>query len=139
VKHIQFPPIDDASVSTVGPAQTSSSARGLFSRFFEALHESRRLQAARVIHQHRHLIDRAHKADAAQTTVVPSPKQVPRIVPGTANCTGKRGATMSFTAKLIMAIVLAGFVVLHFIAEGALRHASGVQSTEDNMPLANRD
>ena len=46
---------------------------------------------------------------------------------------------MSFNAKLIIAIVLAGFGVLHFIADGALRHATAAQPTEDRMPLADRD
>jgi hypothetical protein len=138
MKHIQFPPIDDASVSAVGTAQTSNSARGLFSRLFTALHESRRLQAARVIHQHRHLIDRAHKTGAAKRTASPSPNQAPPTILEIANSTGERGA-MSFNARFIMAVVIAGFAVLHFMADRTLRHAPAAQATEDNMPLANRD
>ena len=46
---------------------------------------------------------------------------------------------MSFNAKLIMTIVIAGFVVLHFIAGGVLQHAPAAQLAEDNMPLPNRD
>jgi hypothetical protein len=140
LKHTQFPPIDDASVSSVVSKQKLNSGRGFFSSFSETLHESRRLQAARFIHQHRHLIDRAHKADAAKRTGAPSLRnKVPQIVLETVNSTGKPGAKMSFCAKLIIAIVLAGFGVLHFIADGALRHATAAQPTEDRMPLADRD
>jgi hypothetical protein len=71
LKHTQFPPIDDSSVSSVVSKQKLNSGRGFFSSFSETLHESRRLQAARFIHQHRHLIDRAHKADAAKRTGAP--------------------------------------------------------------------
>ena len=46
---------------------------------------------------------------------------------------------MSFNAKLIIAIILAGFAVLHFIADGALSHAPAAPRTEDGMPLPNRD
>jgi glutaredoxin len=139
MKHVQFPPIADASVSPLGSALTSNPGRGLLLRFVEALHESRRLQAARIIERHRHLIDRAHKAEAAKAAVASSPSnQVPNIVLETADAGSS--SNMSFNAKLIMAIVLAGFVVLHFGADAALRHATAAtQPAEDNMPLANRD
>jgi len=140
VKHIQFPPIDDASVSSVVSRQKSNSGKGFFSGLFDALHESRRLQAARVIQQHRHLIDRAHKAEAAKRAVASAPwKQVPRIVHEVANASTKPEAKMSFNAKLILVIVIAGFGVLHVIAEGALRHGPATQPTEDRLPLPNRD
>jgi hypothetical protein len=140
VKHTQFPPIDDASVSSVVSRQKSNSGKGFFSGLFDAFHESRRLQAARVIQQHRHLIDRAHKAEAAKRAVASAPtKEVPQIVHEAANASTKPGAKMSFSAKLILASVIAGFGVLHFIAEGVLRHGPATQPTEDRMPLANRD
>jgi hypothetical protein len=39
----------------------------------------------------------------------------------------------------LMAIVIAGFGILHAIADGALRHGPAPQSTEDSAPLPNRD
>jgi hypothetical protein len=138
VKHTQFPPIDDASVSFVASRQKSNSGKGFFSSLFDALHGSRRLQAARAIQQHRHLIG-GHKADAAKTTGAPSlRREVPRIVLDTASSTRKPGA-VSFNARLIIAVILAGFGALHFIADGALSHASTAPPTEDGMPLPNRD
>lgn len=140
MKHAQFPPISDASVSSISSQRKSNSVRGYFSRFVEALHESRRLQAARVIGQHRHLIDREHKAEAAKRAAAPAPsKEVPQIVVEAANANSNPGAKMSLNAKLILTIVVAGFGVLHFIAEGALRHGPATQPIEDQMPLANRD
>jgi hypothetical protein len=46
----------------------------------------------------------------------------------------------SVNSRLLLAIV-AGFVILHAIAAGALRHspAQAAQPTEDATPLANRD
>jgi hypothetical protein len=139
MKHTQFPPISDASVSSVSSQRRSNSVRGYFSRFVEAFHESRRLQAARVIRQHQHLIDRAHKAEAVKKAAASAPgKEVPQIVIETAN-TENPGTKMSFNAKLIIVIVVAGFGVLHFMAEDALRHGPATQPAEDLMPLANRD
>jgi hypothetical protein len=101
-----------------------------------ALHASRRLQAARVISQHRHLLHQ----EAAKRAGAPSPREpIPQIVRETGKPTAKPGARMSFYSKLIMAIVVTGFGLLHFIADGTLRHASATQPTEDRMPLPNRD
>ncbi len=140
MKHTQFPPIGDASVSSVSSQRRSNSVRGYFSGFVEALHEARWLQAARVIHQHRHLIDRAPKAEAVKEAAASAPrKEVPQIVREKANADRNPGTKMSFNAKLIIVIVVAGFGVLHFMAEGALRHVPATQPAEDLMPLANRD
>ena len=38
-----------------------NSKKGIFAAIFEALHHSRRLQAARTLRQYRHLIDRAER------------------------------------------------------------------------------
>ena len=140
MKHTQFPPINDASVASSVSNGKTKPGRGFFARVMAALHESRRRQAAHAILQHRHLIHREHEAEAAKTTGAPSPRErVPQIVRETEKPTATPGATMSFNSKLIIAIVVAGFAVLHFIADGTLRHASAMQPTEDRMPLADRD
>ena len=101
-----------------------------------ALHESRRRQAARAILQHRHLIHQEHEAEAAKTTGTPSPReQFPQIVRETEKPTANPGAMMSIHSKRIIAIVVTGFAVLHFIGNGALLHASATQPTEDRMPF----
>jgi hypothetical protein len=63
----------------------------------------------------------------------------PRIVPGTEPDTSKPKAAMSVRAKLLIVIAVAGFAILHAIAEGALRHAAASQPTEQSMPLPDRD
>jgi hypothetical protein len=140
MKHTQFPPISDASVASVTSNRQSNSGGGFFAGVMAALHASRRLQAARVIRQHRHLFHQEPEAGAAKRTGAPSPREpIPQIVRETEKPTAKPGARMSFYSKLIVAIVVAGFGLLHFIADGTLRHASAKQPTEDRMPLPNRD
>ncbi len=46
---------------------------------------------------------------------------------------------MSFNTKLLIAIVMTSFGILHAIAGDALRHAPSPTPAEDGMPLANRD
>jgi hypothetical protein len=93
-----------------------------------------------VIRQHRHLLHQEPEAGAVKRTGAPSPREpIPQIVRETEKPTAKPGARMSFYSKLIIAIVVAGFGLLHFIADGTLRHASATQPTEDRMPLPNRD
>jgi len=41
----------------------ASAHKGFFAKFVEALHESRRCQAAREIHRHQYLIDGARNRD----------------------------------------------------------------------------
>jgi hypothetical protein len=139
MKHTKFPPIDDVYIASTTSGRKSNSRAGFFAGIMRALHESRRLQAARTIRQYRHLIHQAPEAASAERTGAPSPsEQVPQIVRETVKPTGKPGA-MSFNLKLIIAIVVVGFGVLHFIADGTLRHASAARPAEDRMPLANRD
>jgi hypothetical protein len=63
----------------------------------------------------------------------------PRMVPGTEPDGRKPKAAMSVRVKLLIAIVVAGFAILHAIAEGASRHAPASSPTEESMPLPDRD
>jgi hypothetical protein len=140
MKHAQFREISDASVAPPAPRE-SSSGRGYLARLIDALDASRRLQAARVIRQSRHLMDQARERDAGNRTCARSvADEAPQIVIETANHPRKPGTMKSVNSRLLLAIV-AGFVILHAIAVGALRHspAQAAQPTEDSMPLANRD
>jgi hypothetical protein len=51
----------------------------------------------------------------------------------------KKGATLSFNAKLLIAVTIICFGVLHAVADGALRHKPAPQPAEDRMPLPDRD
>jgi hypothetical protein len=59
-------PVSDAlfSENSLVASERSSRKEGLFGRFLQALHHSRRLQAERIFRQYRHLIDnRWHQFD----------------------------------------------------------------------------
>jgi hypothetical protein len=93
-----------------------------------------------VIRQHRHLIhdERGqHNGNAAETKSIEDPAS--RIPRATEPDAGKPGPAMSAKAMLSIAVVIAGFAILHAIAEGALRHAPASPPTEESMPLPNRD
>jgi hypothetical protein len=45
-------------------AGAARNRKGYFARLLNALHESRRLQAARVIRQYRHLVVKRHRCEA---------------------------------------------------------------------------
>lgn len=138
MKHSQVPPITDASVAFLTSRPKSKTGSGFLAAVTAALHESRRLQAARAVRQHRHLVRREPAGGATRTNGVPSP-QVLQIVRDAKKPSAQPGARMSFYSKLIIAIVVAGFAVLHFVADGTLRQASATQPTEDRMLLPDRD
>ena len=80
MKHTQFPPISDVSIASFS-SRRSNLGGGFFAGVMAALHESRRLQAARSIRQYRHLIHQEPEAGAAKRSGVPSPReQVSQIV-----------------------------------------------------------
>jgi hypothetical protein len=140
MKHTEFPSISDASLTPVISRPKPNSARGYFAYLIDALHASRRLQAARVIRQNRHLVHEQRGQDTGKTAETKSiADRAPRIAPENEPGAGKPGVAMSAKAMLLMAIAIAGFGILHAIADGALRHASAPQPIEDRMPLPNRD
>jgi hypothetical protein len=56
MKHTGFPPVSDASLIPLTSGPGSKALRGSMAYLTDALHASRRLQAARVIRQNRHLV-----------------------------------------------------------------------------------
>jgi hypothetical protein len=61
MSHTRYPTVEGASETAAAPDRVLN-RRSVFARLLEALHESRRLQAAREIHRHRHLLQK-HRAD----------------------------------------------------------------------------
>jgi hypothetical protein len=140
MKQTEFPSISVGSLTPLTSRRKPNSARGYFAHLIDALHASRGCQAARAIRQHRHLVHEEHRQDTGKTAETKSiEEQVPQIVPGTEPDARKPKAAMSLNAKLLIAITVAAFGILHAIADGALRHAPAPQPAEDGMPLPNRD
>jgi hypothetical protein len=140
MKHTEFPSISDASLTPVISRPRPNSARGYFAYLIDALHASRRLQAARVIRQHRHLIhEERGQAGGWKAETKSREDQAARIAPEAEPAAAKPGVAMSARAMLLMAMVIGGFGILHAIAGVALRHGPAPQPTEDSAPLSNRD
>jgi hypothetical protein len=140
MKHIEFPSISDASLTPLPRKRTPNSLRSVVAYLIDALHASRRLQAARVIRQHRHLIHEERGQAVVQKAETKSREdQTARSPPEAQPDARKPGVAMSARAMLLMAIVIAGFGILHAIADGALRNTAAPQPTEDSAPLPNRD
>jgi hypothetical protein len=139
MKHTEVPSISDASLTPLTAKPKLSFPRSLVANLIEALHASRRLQAARVFRQHRHLIHEERGQTARNKAETKSRQdQAQRIVPETEPDAGKPKTALSVNTKLLIAIAV-GFGILHAIADGTLRHPPAPQPTEDSMPLPNRD
>jgi hypothetical protein len=54
----------ECQIDLGGKADVARDRKGYFARLLDALHQSRRLQAARVISQYRHLIAEGHGVEA---------------------------------------------------------------------------
>jgi hypothetical protein len=140
MKHTEVPSVSDASLTPLTSKPKRSFPLSFVANLVDALHASRRLQAARVIRQHRHLVHEERGQTARRKAEAKSREdQAPRIVPEAEPEASKPKAAMSVKATLLIAIAVAGFGILHAIADGALRHAPAPQPTEDSMPLPNRD
>ena len=136
MKRSEFPHISDASLTPLSPRPRPKSWAGLMAYLIEALHASRRLQAARVIRQNRHLVygqRRQHGGKAAETSSV---EMKARIVSRIEQDARIPKAAMSLRAKLLIAITVAAFGILHVIADGAWRRAPASPPTEDSAPFA---
>lgn len=137
-----FQPRIDSDTDTANP-----NCKGPFETLLDALHDSRRRQAARAIHQYRHLIPapRSVRAGAAQTAanIFEQPK-------GKAKMTTSDDASSSFFQRstkvqttngpktnrltwLLLAICVIGFGILH-IAGGAIINGA-VKPTAEMPPV----
>jgi hypothetical protein len=120
------------SVSSCVERGMSASNRKGFGNFLEALHDSRRRQAAREIHRYQQLVREAREYDAR-----PRPEsQRSRHGGGqamSANLSSHSSSTdhlpkpqssMSFKLRILMAAALVGFGILHLIGGATMQRAS---------------
>jgi hypothetical protein len=126
-------------IDSQAPQQSESSGdapvrKGLFGRLLDALHDSRRQQASRVIHQYRHLIAAPRSVKTGATNIFEQPKgNIKMTTSDDANNRQNGQSTKVLTSKgltskgltskgltwaLIAACVI-GFGILH-IAGGAI-------------------
>jgi hypothetical protein len=131
MKMIQNPTVPDHSGSSPASAQAPRRA-GLLSRFFAALHESRRLQAAQTIRHYRHLV----ADDTAAMAMRLEPQARRTTSPETARSShAGRSHTLPLSlrwlaVRLLITLVIVGFGALHVIGGTLLDHKRAPQRTE---------
>lgn len=126
------------------PAQPSPllrRRRGVFSFLFDALHESRRRQAARVIHLHRHLIE-SHASRPvgwnAGNTVSGQAAARETIQPvHAAPALARSSLSGRLAVKFLIALVILGFGILHLVG-GTLLDRNAATHHVQNAAIAPR-
>lgn len=107
--------------------------KGLFGRLLDALHDSRRQQAARTIHQYRHLIAAPRSVKTGTPNIFERPKgNIKMTTSDDANNRQNGHSTKVLTWSLIAACVI-GFGILH-IAGGAIINGA-VKPTAEMPPV----
>src|SRR6185437_3735018 len=107
--------------------------RGLLAALLDALHDSRRRQAARVIHQYRHLIAAPRsvkpRGTQASAAIFEQPKGRARMTTS-ADAPGQpNGRSTTLLTWTLLAVCVIGFGILH-IAGGAIINGAVKPSTE---------
>jgi hypothetical protein len=122
-----------------GNAGVARSRKGYFARLLHALHESRRLQAARVIRQYRHLVANRHDFTAAASVSKPNDFITGNIAMANTDYARarQRGKSISLRAWVLIAVI--GFGALHVVGAIVLIHASGSRSAEISTTEMHRD
>jgi hypothetical protein len=123
-------------------AEIGSPRGGFGAALFDALHESRRRQAASVIHNYRHLIDEA-KAYSREDHVMSTDPSFSQVSPqsdgklGLAHH-GARSATsgqMSVRTRIIIVSTLIIFAILHVIGGSLIVSGSGRIETRNSVDV----
>ncbi len=103
----------DPAAEDLADEDLADTGKGLFTSLLDALHDSRRLQAARVIHQYRHLIA---APQALPTTGQMFANPVQGRTKTTSSDDSRRRPTRSLSWALIAAAII-GFGILHIAGE----------------------
>jgi hypothetical protein len=121
-------------IDSHAPHQSESSGdapvrKGLFGRLLDALQDSRRRQAARTIHQYRHLIAAPRSVKTGAANIFEQPKGNTKMTTSDeANNRPNGHSTKVLTWSLIAACII-GFGILH-IAGGAIINGAVKPSAE---------
>lgn len=132
-------PYPHLQIDSHAPHQSESSGdapvrKGLFGRLLEALHHSRRRQAARTIHQYRHLIAAPRSVKTGAANIFEQPKGNTKMTTSDDASNRPNGhSTKVLTTKVLtwslIAACIIGFGILH-IAGGAIINGAVKPSAE---------
>lgn len=127
--------------STPGKNVGSAPSRnGFLAPLLDALHESRRLQAARIIHQYQDLIaeGRSFKAlDSVSEREVQSGDR--DMANGDYSRIQQSSKSVSLDTWILIAAALVGFGIIHVVGEIISLNASGAQPRETSVPAMRGD
>jgi hypothetical protein len=129
--HLQ---IDGHAPHQSEPNNDAPVRNGLFGPLLDALHDSRRRQAARAIHQYRHLIAAPRSVKTGATSIFEQPKgSIKMTTSDDVNNRQNGQSTKVLTSKgmtwALIAACIIGFGILH-IAGGAIINGAVKPSTE---------
>jgi hypothetical protein len=118
-------------LETNGP---TARRKGVLGALLNSLHDSRHLQARRVIHEYRHLIAEGGSFRAPDRIC----EGVPEGKSDKAISNDSRAQRSSTSLKLWIAVTAAGFGILH-VAGGLMLHTSNSQPTETSQAAIHYD
>ena len=122
----------DGHASQQNETNGDAARKGLFGALLDALHDSRHRQAARVIHQYRHLIaaPRSVKPRGTQSAVIfEQPKGRTRMTTSDDASGRPSGRSTKILTWTLLAVCIIGFGILH-IAGVAIINGAVKPSTE---------
>lgn len=112
----------------------SGERSSVFSVLIAALHESRRLQAARIIRSYQYLSEEAGSKISEKTA---SPEMGDRVFRRPAN--GRFHGWKGLSVKSLITLILLGFGILHLIGGTLLDHARAAHAVQNAAFTAEGD
>jgi hypothetical protein len=128
-----------ADLDPDGHAGTSPTPKRYFAWLLEALHESRRLQAARVIRRHRHLVAKGHDFETADRTLKPNDFSKGDTAMASTDHARVQRPNKSLSLRAWVLITIIGFAALHVAGGIILLHASNSPPTQVSPVDLDRD
>ena len=123
----------DGHAPQQGEANAVADRKGLFGAVLDALHDSRRRQAARVIHQYRHLIAAPRsvkpRGTRAGASIFEQPKGRTRMTTSDDAASRPNGRSAKLLTWTLITVCIIGFGILH-IAGGAIINSAVKPSAE---------
>ncbi|MGC2319019.1 MAG: hypothetical protein WA615_21405 [Bradyrhizobium sp.] len=116
------------------PFTKSGKRSSVFSVLIAALHESRRLQAARIIRSYQYLCEEAGSKTSEKTA---SPEMGDRVFRRPAN--GRFHGWKGLGMKSLTTLILLGFGILHLIGGALLDHARAAHAVQNAAFTAEGD
>jgi hypothetical protein len=113
--------------------------RGYFARLLNALHRSRRLQAARVIRQHQHLVAKRHDLKAADNILKPNDFIRRNMDMASTDHARVQRPNKSLSLRAWVLIAIIGFAALHVAGAILLIHASNSRPSQTSTITIDQD